>query len=535
MLPGFLCQNPKDLFNRKNMKQTVLILGAVFCTATLFAQEPADALRFSWTVPGGTARQQAIGGAMGSLGGDITATFINPAGLAFYRTGDLTISPIYQFGSSKSTYLDRTERRKENNFTLGTTGFVMGSGSTSRGRNAAFSIAFNRTGNFKNNLLYRGSNNQSSYSEKFLEEIKNNGTGDANIVSTEFPYGSSLAFNTFWIDTVGGSTNGNFDFQSRSANLLGTGLLQEQKLQSWGGINEFALGFGVSASEKLMLGGSLGVPVLNYERESSFTEADATSNGNNKFDFATFSEKLNTKGVGLNVKAGLIFKPIEYVRLGLAFHSPTLYTLIDNFTYTAAADVENGLGLQTQSSEFMNDEYDNAPGTFRYMLATPYRFIASASYVIREVEDVSRQRGFITADLEYVNYKASSYMPDSDDYFYDDTKTYLDDLNEAIDNAYKSAVNFKVGGELKFTTFMLRAGAAYYGNPYQNINNEKGSRLNLSGGIGYRNKGMFADLTYVHAMTKDVHVPYRLLNSPYSNAQIRSTASNVMMTLGFKF
>ena len=108
-------------------------------------------------------------------------------------------------------------------------------------------------------------------------------------------------------------------------------------------------------------------------------------------------------------------------------------------------------------------------------------------------------------------------------------------MNDAIDNAYKSAINFKVGGELKFTTFMVRAGAAYFGNPYQNINNEKGSRLNLSGGIGYRNKGMFADLTYVHAMTKDVHVPYRLQSSPYANAQIRSAVSNVMMTLGFKF
>ena len=409
----------------------------------------------------------------------------------------------------------------------------MGSGSPPRGRNAAFSIAFNRTGNFNNNLLYRGANNQSSFSQRFLEEIGNE--GDANVVASSFPLGSSLAFNTFWIDTVGGSTNGNFDFQSRSANLLSTGLLQEQRVQSSGGINEFALGFGVSSNDKLMLGGSLGIPVLNYKRESTFTEADATSNSNNKFDFATFSEELTTKGVGLNLKAGLIYKPVEFVRLGLAFHSPTIYSLTDKYLYAVSADVENGMGLQTQSSQVINEDYGNAPGEFKYMLATPYKLIASASYVLREIEDVSQQRGFLTADVEFVNYKASSYIPDSEDYYYDESKNYLDDLNDAIDNAYKSAINFKVGGELKFTTFMVRAGAAYFGNPYQNINNEKGSRLNLSGGIGYRNKGIFADLTYVHAMTKDVHVPYRLQNSPYANAQIRSAVSNVMMTLGFKF
>ena len=60
--------NLKALYNTTYMKKTGLIFGSLFYSATLLAQEPADALRFAWTVPGGTARQQAIGGAMGSLG-----------------------------------------------------------------------------------------------------------------------------------------------------------------------------------------------------------------------------------------------------------------------------------------------------------------------------------------------------------------------------------------------------------------------------------------------------------------------------------
>ena len=523
------------------MKKSILFISAFISANTLLGQEPSDALRYAWTLPGGTARQQAIGGAMGSLGGDISATFVNPAGLAFYRTGDLAITPLYRFNNNKGSYQGRTESQKDNNFTFGTTGFVLGNGSTRKGRNAAFSIAYNRTGNFKNNILYRGSNNTSSYSQKYLEEIRMNGDRDANVVSSNldendsrynpnYTYGTSLAFNTFWIDTVGGSTNGAFDFQSRSANLLSTGLLQEQKLQSWGGINEIALGFGVSASDKLMVGGTLGIPFLNYEREATFTEVDATDNPNNNFDFATAFENLSTKGAGINLKAGLIFKPIEYLRLGLAFHSPTIYSLTDTYTNVVSADVENGEGLQTQSSEYFN----GAPGEFKYMLATPYKVIASASYVLREIEDVSQQRGFLTADIEYVNYKSSTFMADSDDFSYDETKSYLNEVNEAIDNAYKGSFNVRVGGELKFTTFMVRAGAAYFGNPYQNINGEKGSRLNLSGGLGYRNKGMFIDLTYVHAMTKDVHVPYRLQSVAYNNARIKTANGNVMMTLGFK-
>ncbi len=53
------------------MKIILLFILNSFTAVYLFAQEPSDALRFSWTVPGGSARQQAIGGAMDSLGVDL--------------------------------------------------------------------------------------------------------------------------------------------------------------------------------------------------------------------------------------------------------------------------------------------------------------------------------------------------------------------------------------------------------------------------------------------------------------------------------
>ena len=48
-------------------------------------KQPEDALRYSFYPQNGSARNLAIGGAMGSLGGDITATYVNPAGLGFYK------------------------------------------------------------------------------------------------------------------------------------------------------------------------------------------------------------------------------------------------------------------------------------------------------------------------------------------------------------------------------------------------------------------------------------------------------------------
>ena len=514
------------------MKKALLAISGFIIYASSFAQEPADALRYSWYAPGGSARTQAVGGAMGSLGGDITASFVNPAGLAFYKTGDFIFTPMYQFQKTKATYLTRQEQDKTDRFTWGTTGFVIGSGENNKNvRNIAFSIAANRTADFNSDVLYRGQNNQSSFSQKFVEELNNSGIRNGAQAEEAFPLGSSLAYNTHWIDA---STNSSGTIDNFYTNApVASGLNQQQTIKSRGGITEFALGMAVNLKDKLMIGGSLGVPILNYNRETEFVEADATDNPNNYFNYGILNDKLHTRGVGFNLKAGVIYKPAEFWRVGLSVHSPTFYTLTDK--YQAAIilndDVPDGQEWHDNSLSYTGDQ----PSEFKYALVTPYRVIGSVSYVLREIEDVTKQRGFLTADIEYVNYKASSFQPDEDNGNDESTKSYLKSLNGAIDKAYKSALNFRAGGELKFTTIMVRLGAAYYGNPYKDIHGEKGSKLNLSGGLGYRNKGFFIDLTYVHAMNKDVNFAYRLESEPYYAANIKNTTGNVIATVGLKF
>lgn len=516
------------------MKKFLFILTTAIVSTQVQAQEPADALRYSWLTPGGSARQQAIGGAMASLGGDISATFVNPAGLGFYKTGDFVFTPGFNFLNNKATYLNRTEADKKSNLSFGTTGIVIGTGTNSRNKNqtggAAFSVAINRTASFGNNLLYRGLNNKSSYSQKFLEEIQNNNDKDANNVASNYPFGTSLAFNTYWIDTIAGGTPGNFQFQTRAP--IATGLIQENAITEKGGITELAVAVAMNNNDKFFYGATLGLPIVSYNRNKTFTEADATDNSTNNFDFASMTETLNTSGVGINAKLGLIYKPQEYFRLGLAVHTPTIFLLTDKYNATATTNTETYKGQLTQSSSTFTGGSD---GKFSYHLISPYRVMLSASYVLREIEDVRKQKGFLTADLELVNYKASSFKTDPESDNSTETKDYLKQLNSTIKETYKPTINIKVGGELKFTTIMARLGAAYYGNPYQDLGHgEKGSRFQLSGGLGYRNKGIFVDLTYVHTMGKDVQFAYRLQNNPFYGANIKSTNGNVLLTIGFK-
>lgn len=516
------------------MKKIFFIIVIIVSSLQIFAQEPADALRYSWYIPGGTAREKAIGGAMGSLGGDISATFINPAGLGFYKTGDLVLTPAFNLLTNKAMYFGHNEKDKKNNFAFGTTGFVF-AGSTprqaERKRSSAIGFAINKTADFNSNILYRGINTQSSYSQKFLEEIRNNNITDPNAVAQNFPFGTSLAFNTYWIDTINGGTPGHYQFQSRAVPLLSSGgLIQENNISGKGGITDAALAGAFNFNDKFYLGFTLGVSILNYERTSTFTEADATENPGNNFDYATISEYLKTSGGGVNLKAGIIYKPIESVRLGLAIHSPTFYQLTDKYNTSVTTNTENYQGVQTQNSGTFTGGQD---AQFKYWMFNPYRIIGSASYVIHEIEDVRKQKGFITADIEYVNYKATSYStdPNNDD---QTSRNYLKSLNQAIDNAYKGNFNFRLGGELKFTTIMARLGLAYYGNPYKDLNGEKGNRVQLSGGLGYRNKGIYIDLAYVYTMGKDVNFPYRLQYAVFPKATIKSNGGTPVLTMGFK-
>src|ERR1700759_1973913 len=109
------------------MKRYFFMVLCIGLTQYLKAQEPADALRYSWYTPSGTARQMAIGGAGGSLGGEISTTFINPANIGFYKTADFVFTPGFKSLNNKATYLGRSENDNKGNFYFGTTGLVMGS------------------------------------------------------------------------------------------------------------------------------------------------------------------------------------------------------------------------------------------------------------------------------------------------------------------------------------------------------------------------------------------------------------------------
>jgi hypothetical protein len=532
------------------MKRIGIVVSMAICAQTVSAQIPEDAIRMSWNTPTGTARNQAIGGAMGSLGGEITSLFVNPAGLGMYKKGEFVISPGLSLAKGSGIFRG-TDAKSGNktDFNLGTSGVVLSwADNAGKWRNKTFALGLNRMANFNNVQYYRGQNNYSSFSEAFAEEFAASGLDiSTSLFDAPLSFGTKLANYAYLIDTV--TVNGVTEvvgLPQRDAILNGQNALldQERTITTTGGITELSLGYAANMDDKIYFGGSLGIPIVNYSRTSVLREADATGVTNNNFNYASYTEEYTSSGVGVNAKLGLIFKPAEQIRVGLSVHTPSWYALREQTTGGIEADLENyfpaGENVRRATADSIYTQFGAGIPDFRYDLVAPWKFLISASYVLHEVADVTQQKGFITADIEYVTHGSSRFRSADQQ----QNSDYFDAVNATVKDIYRGALNYRVGGELKFNTIMTRLGFSYYGNPYAEKtyaygeNNEetiRPRRMNLSGGLGYRNRGIFIDLTYVHSLNRDVNFPYRLSDKDNTYAALRESNSNVVLTVGFKF
>lgn len=516
-------------------------------TLTALAQFPEDALRYGFPSMGGTARNMAIGGAMGSLGGDITAAHINPAGIGLYKNSEIVLSPGFLFNNNNFSYRGDDTKSSRSGFGLGTSGFVSGRNNPRyrRATSSAFSISVNQTGNYTNTIEYQGLNNQSSWSEKYIEQLIRDNANTFRQVEENYILGASLAWWTVLIDSISDQNRNIIGYQSLVplSRDGSTAVRQANRISQQGAASEVAIAFANNYNEKLHLGMSLNFPIYNFRSNQTYREDDATGDPDNDFAFFEFMQTTRTTGFGINAKFGLIYRPVERLRLGLAMHTPSAATLTDTYTASMTTDTENYTNTfsppipqpATETSQgLVNRNASNGSsnpdrGIYQYSLITPMRLIGSAAFVINEVKDVRKQKGFITADVEYVNHRGVRYSSDNvgDD-------NYYQSVNEVIKADYKGAINLRVGGELKFEKIMARAGFATFGNPYSEMSGLRAQRSMVSGGLGYRHMGMFIDLAYVHAFVKDSHVPYRLLDKPSPIADARGNRGNVVLTLGFK-
>ena len=511
--------------NQNKMKKIMiclLTLAAVFQHAQ--AQDEHDALRYSFTPYQGTARGMGIGGAVGSIGADFSSLSVNPAGIGVYKTSELLFSPSFSVSNNKSNYLGTEASANSSKFNLTNFGIVIASNQEKKGRRKtgwkAVNVAFgmNRLATFKNEYTYTGRNNKSSIIESYADDFNSIG-GLTSSTLNNVNFSAYGAYQTYLIDRgLGADSNNAVSYVPYTQ-----GLNQTKRVTETGGMNEYLISVGGNYRDRFMLGATLGINSLKYDRVLRFNEEDASNDLNNDFKYMNYAERLATTGTGINLKVGAIIKPNQNFRFGLALHTPTHIELNDasSISITSHTDsLKMNIGVSTDPiTEYVQD----SALVFNYSLNTPYKALASAMVLFGKA-------GFITADIEYVDYSAMRYN------FGTGYENATNAINKVIKDAYKGAMNVRIGAEARLSNVSLRGGFAYYGSPYKS-SASKGARSNISAGIGYRDRYWFIDASYIYSMQETSEVPYILVrkDAGIQAANIQNTRSNVVLTLGVKF
>lgn len=548
------------------MKKRLFSIGMLAMAAVAaVAQTQYDAARFSGSELNGTARFVGMGGAMSALGADISVIGTNPAGIGLFRSHDLSLS----FGFNKNvtnSNLGGTEVKDERTrASFDQLGFVYSTKIGNKTDLRYFNIGFNyhKMANFNRQFSSRGNLNGSSLSWQMQDMMlgtgayQNQASYDA-LLDAENPYTSSAYYGTPFLGSMGVRTGLVDDVTGNdgSFGMMGwNGASGDYYSREEGGINAYDFNLSFNVQDRFYFGATLGVYDVNYSRYSSYYETVLDDKGNDNGSFQ-LNNWFTTDGAGLDLKLGVIVRPMEYspFRIGFAVHTPIWYSLNDRYTATLGTDI---LAFPEKYTENLSDYYaPDASYLLEYQLATPWKFNVSMGTTFSNVLAVD-------AEYEFANYAKARYK---DAGGYD-----LAAANGAVDKYLKNVHTFRIGMEAKFTPqFSFRAGYNYVTSPIAdnsaryvpNLSTNKAdyiwfdetrtdpeyhnlkARNTLTLGLGYRGKFMYADVAYKYGFYKsDFYMfdDYRFSNdgnsivSRNSAAAVNHDRHQLLLTLGVKF
>ncbi|MBW8049597.1 MAG: hypothetical protein FVQ77_04515 [Cytophagales bacterium] len=477
-----------------------------------------DALRYSQTRFGGTARIQGMAGAQTALGADMSTLAGNPAGLGAFRHSIFSITPSLGFGNTESDFCTSansctTSTDTKSNFNISNIGIVFTNlsddDSPGTWRAATYGISFTRLNNFHNRFIYEGVNKNNSMTDYFVEITNGIPVTELDQEFEQITSFQGLAYWTFLTNPDDLVNNTYYSF------ITGDTVSQQEIVETTGAQNQWDLAYGANYDDQLFVGASLGIASIRYIEKKEFRE-DVIADTIENLRYFVLNDYYKTIGTGINLKFGLIYRPSDLVRAGIFIQTPTYYSMTDDYQTDITAYFDN---VSITSGYASIEQRSLEEGTFSYKLTTPYRLSGGVALF-------AGKKGFLSTDVEYVAYNSADLNGGG--------LTFQGD-NKTIKKLYKPAVNLKVGGELRFEIFRVRAGFALYGDPYNNIDNVNRKRTYITGGVGMREKDYFLDIAFVTSKYNSAYTPYTLNDGSEPFATVKNSFTSLLFTFGTVF
>lgn len=550
------------------MKKSLIAAILATLPGALMAQTAVDAMSLSQGGLRGTARFMSMGGAFTALGGDMSTLNQNPGGIGIYRSSEIALTGDLEFSSVKSEADGFSNTENKTRFSVNNFGYI---GAVRLGNDAMpffnWGVSYARTASFNRNYGGRLTDNlQTSYTNLVADYTSADGWTNEQLAETSnynpfqnswAPWSSVMFYNAYAINPTSPGANSYSGLFNYDATAPGSA---QYFINEKGHVDEYTITFGGNIYNTVYWGLGLGITDLDFKQTAYYQENFGSDANVPDWDAASYTSgsaaygMSNWKhmwGTGYNVKFGLIFKPINEFRLGIAVHSPTWYSLNYDGQATVGYDYDSPsypAGEDRPSGNYTSD-YDS----FSWQMNSPWRLMVGAAGVIGG-------RGIISADYEY---RGTGDIKVQDQY----GDNYVD-INDDVKTYYQGTNIFRIGAEYRVTPmFSVRAGYVYESSPVKkemlDPTGIQATYVYTSGpddtetqpsytldretqyitlGLGYRYKAFSADLAYVHRARKSDYHAFTDYNENSTGllvqapmAKLTDNNNQVVLTLSYRF
>jgi hypothetical protein len=501
------------------MKRIPIFIIAIATMTIGNAQTISDGLRYATENTNGTARFNALSGAFGALGGDLSSIAINPAGSAVFLKNNASVSFSSNNIENEANYFNTITQSDDNDISLNQAGmvFVFDIGrDESPWRKITLGLNYNNTQNFDNNLFLRGRGN-TSIANFFTQqaqgipldllELQNgesisslyNFLGETQGVAAQNAF---LGYQAFIFNPVSNDPS-NTQYVSNVAN--GT-FNQEYSTVTRGYTGKYTFNIATQYKDNLFFGINLNSHAIDYQQSTFLYETNNNRGG--AVNEIGFENNLSVLGAGFSAQIGAIAK-LENFRIGLTYDTPTWFEISEETSqYLETERIEDNQTFTEIINPNVLNVFEN------YNLQTPGKITASTAYIFGD-------KGLISLDYSYKDFSNIEFSPENDIFFVQQ--------NNAINNQLSGASTIRLGGEYRINKLSLRGGYRFEQSPYEN-STTVGDLNGFSLGLGYNFGNYNFDISYARAEQDRREQLYNVGLTDV--AAITNITSNLVFTFG---
>ena len=455
-------------------KLLITSLGVLMLSSLSTAQTTSEIYQLSRTQNLGSARYNALSGAFGALGGDLTAIAENPAASAVFLNSYGSFTLGYNRANFDASYFGNNITTQDNNLNFNQIGGVLvlkdnnsdGSGLSK----LSLAVVYNQDNDYRESFTIRGNANN-SIADFFVNQAngipvnaliaRGNGSLDGlqrdfNRIGDSFGIGGQRAFLGFQGRVINDSNNSEY-----VPGVTGGNTNQTIVYDTNGDSSKVSFNLAGEFNETFYIGVNFNIHDYNYRKSISFRE----SNGNSADDvqFIEYRNDIFTFGNGYSLGIGAITKLGDQLRAGFSYQSPTWNEFEDELDQRIF--VEENINNSLENNTVDPETVVLFPA---YRFRTPGVISGSLAYVFGK-------NGLISAQYSRQDFSNIEYTTNTQEFA---------EANARINETFQAVNTFKIGAEYRYNKWRFRGGASTASSPYKD-SNINGDSTGFSLGTGY--------------------------------------------------